>query len=981
MRGDNLPNIHPLLCAGTTSLLLCSCLNVSTPRQRVPFNDGWKFTRFGTMPDGSYAMEPGGEKPNYKVACSSEAMERDGAASHAMDGDPRTCWNSAAKNGQWVSIKFDKTREIAGTWIKWGFAGAPGVDVSVKTGGEWKVVASLPDNKKEGEIKVGFKPVEAEELKIAITRVPKKGWPRIAEIEIYDAKGKKLDFGTIKDSQTPPSAPSFDDAKWKNTRIPHDWAIEGPFRKDLDNSTGALPWQGIGWYRKTFDAPESLDGKSVFLDFDGAMANAKVYLNGKPVGEWPYGYNSFRVDLTPDLKLGKKNVLAVRLDTEHWGSRWYPGAGIYRDAWLVVANPIHVAHWGVGVTTTQITAENAAAKFEISIDNDSDAKSTVEVRVAVESPKGKIFESDGKKLAIAPNSSGGTSLSLEIPKPALWSPETPNLYSAKITVLDSNNDALDEYPVTFGIRKAEFTPRGGFKLNGKRVEIKGVCNHHDLGPLGAAVNRRAIERQLEILKTMGCNAIRTSHNPPAPVLLDLCDRMGFLVMDEAFDCWKRGKRPFDYSAVFDEWHGKDLRAMVLRDRNHPSVVIWSIGNEVPDQHNAKMAKELRNIVHKLDPTRPAVLCVNNGRVGLTPVAQAVDVMGYNYNLGLYPKFFKRPENADTPMIGSETVSCLSTRGEYFFPINKNKRANFQVTSYDTYYPGWGCEPDKQFEMLDKYPEVPGEFVWTGFDYLGEPTPYNGDSTVLLNFTNPKERERQKKELERIGKIAVPSRSSYFGIVDLCGFPKDRFYIYQARWRPDFPMAHILPHWNWPDRIGKNTPVHVYTSGDEAELFLNGKSMGKKKKGQFQYRLRWDDVKYQPGTLKVVAYKNGKKWAEETIETTGAPAKLALFADREEIKADGDDLSFVTLDVMDLNGWTVPTANIPVEFSISGPGEIVATGNGDPTDRTSFASKKRSSFNGLALVVVRSIPGKSGKITLEARSKGLKPAKIHIDAEK
>jgi beta-galactosidase len=968
------------LDAVAAALLASSCVATSSPREVDSFNDGWKFARFGPMPDGSYLKEPGGKTPNYKVGCSSEAMERNGAARHVLDEDPGTCWNSAAKNGQWVSIEFDESRRIAGTWVKWGFAGAPGIAVSAKIDGEWKTVVSLPDNKRDGDVKVAFKPVDARGIKIELIRMPKKGWPRIAEIEIYDDKGRKLEFGTIENGGGSPAEPAFDDVKWKNTRLPHDWAIEGPFRRDLDNSTGALPWRGIGWYRKAFEIPAPLEGKRVYLDFDGAMANAKVYLNGKLVGGWPYGYNSFRVDLTPALRFGGKNVLAVRLDTVHWGSRWYPGAGIYRNTRLVVTEPVHVAHWGVAVTTPRISSTAATADFAVSIDNDSNKSASVSAEVAIVSPEGAVVaESSPETLAVPAGKTAAAKLSVDIPKPMLWSLNAPNLYKAVVRI-KSDGELVDEYPVTFGIRTIEATPRDGFKLNGRRVEIKGVCNHHDLGPLGAAVNKRALERQLEILKEMGCNAIRTSHNPPAPELLDLCDRMGFLVVDEAFDCWKRGKRPYDYSALFDEWKEKDLKALVDRDRNHPSVIIWSIGNEVPDQGNAKMAKELRDIVHRLDPTRPVVLCVNSGRVGLTPVAQAVDIMGYNYNLGCYPKFFARPENAGTPLLGSETASCISTRGIYFFPIEKNKRADFQITSYDTYYPGWGCTPDRQFQALDEFPATLGEFVWTGFDYLGEPTPYNGDATVLLNFSDPKERARQKKELDKIGRIAVPSRSSYFGILDLCGFPKDRFYAYQARWRTELPMVHILPHWNWPGRVGKTTPVHVYTSGDEAELFLNGKSLGRKKKGPKEYRLRWDEVKYQPGELKAVAYKNGKKWAETTVKTSDAPATLSLSPDRPEIKADGEDLSFVTLRVLDANGIVVPTAAAPVEFSIDGPGEIVATGNGDPTNRIPFGSKKRPAFNGLALVVIRSIPGKTGTITLEARSPGLKPAKTAISAE-
>jgi beta-galactosidase len=453
--------------------------------------------------------------------------------------------------------------------------------------------------------------------------------------------------------------------------------------------------------------------------------------------------------------------------------------------------------------------------------------------------------------------------------------------------------------------------------------------------------------------------------------------MGFLVMDEAFDCWKRGKRNHDYGEIFDKWHKKDLNAMVKRDRNHPSVIIWSIGNEVPDQHNAKMAKMLRDIVHNTDSSRPVTFGTNSGRVSISPVAQAIDMIGLNYNLGFYSQALNKKENRNTPLIATETSSCISSRGEYFFPVGKHKRADFQITSYDIDYPGWGCSPDKQFEMLEKYPAVVGEFVWTGFDYIGEPTPYNSDATVLLNFSSPQEKERQQKALEKLGKIKVPSRSSYFGIIDICGFPKDRFFLYQSHWRPDFPMAHILPHWNWTGRMGEVTPVHVYTSGDEAELFLNGKSLGRRKKEKYQYRLKWENVLYQPGELKVVAYKNGKKWAEDIVCTTGKPAALKLQTDRSEINSHGDDLAFITLRVVDKNGLTVPTADIPVKFSVEGPGEIVATGSGNAASQELFKAHKRRTFNGLALVIVKAKAGETGTIKINALSRKVGSAEITV----
>ena len=967
-----------ILAGSSISLLLTSCEH--DPRQTVSFNNGWRFVRFGTTPGSN--PEPSGYIQTVVPSASSEGIPRNGAVAHILDDDLNTCWNSAYRNNQWVAVDFREPHEVSGIKAVWGFSGAPGVTVDIRDEAKrWKNIVKLPDNGKEKELKVDFpETVKTTGVRLNLVRLPKKGWPRIAKLVIYGSDGLPLDLRKQRNTGISPSDPAFDDSSWQKVTLPHDWGITGPFSNKLDHATGLLPWKGIGWYRKHFRIPASDAGKFIYLDFDGAMANAEVFLNGKKVGGWPYGYNSFRVDLTPGIKFGEDNIVAVRLDTEHWGSRWYPGAGIYRNVRIVKTSPVHIAHWGVAVTTPKVSADKAVANFAVTVDNNSENRHSLTVQAFLKAPDGSLFRTEPVSASAAPGKSAQLNLSAEIANPKLWSIQTPDLYTAEL-IVKSDGKVTDSYPVTFGIRSLKFTPRDGFYLNGKRVQIKGVCNHHDLGPLGAAVNRRAIERQLEILKEMGCNAIRTSHNPPAPELLELCDRMGFLVMDEAFDCWKRGKRQHDYSDLFDKWRRKDLEAMVKRDRNHPCVILWSIGNEVPDQFDAAMAKELRDIVHNIDPTRPVVLASNKGKVGLSPVAQALDVMGYNYNLGSYKNFLARKENANIPLVGSETVSCISSRGEYFFPINKNKRADFQVTSYDLDFPGWGCPPDKQFEMLDRYPAVLGEFVWTGFDYLGEPTPYNSDSSVLLNFSDPAERERQKKRLASLGSIDVPSRSSYFGIIDLCGFPKDRYYIYQARWRPDYPMVHILPHWNWPDRVGKVTPVHVYTSGDEVELFLNGKSLGRKKKGEYEYRLRWDDVVYQPGELKAVAYRGGKKWAEETVKTTGKPFALLLAPDRKVINADGLDLVFVTLRVLDKEGVPVPTADVPVTFSVKGPGEIVATGNGNSASHELFQSAERKTFNGLALAIVRFKPGAStGEVRIKAVSPGLAPAETVISAK-
>ncbi len=777
---------------------------------------------------------------------------------------------------------------------------------------------------------------------------------------------------------------NYDDSNWRRLNLPHDWGIEGPFRDDLENATGLLPWKGIGWYRKHFIVPNSDKGKRIYIDFDGAMANAKVWLNGQYVGQWPYGYSSFRLDLTPYVRFGRENVLAVRLDTENFDSRWYPGAGLYRNVWLVKTAPVHIAHWGVYITTPQVTDKQAAVSVQVEVVNTSATTAPVTVQTVLWDPHNKKVAESGKLTADVPASASHSfRFDLSVKKPQRWDIKTPQLYTAVTTVF-VKEQPTDRQETAFGIRTIEFTRNKGFLLNGRRVQIKGVCNHHDLGPLGAAFYVRAAQRQLELLKEMGCNAVRTSHNPPAPELLELCDRMGFLVMDEAFDCWRRGKRRKDYHLHFDAWHVEDLVALVRRDRNHPSVIMWSVGNEVPDQRNPSLAKALVEIVHQQDPTRPVTSGCNNSRAGFNGYQKAMDVFGYNYNLNSYERFLRTPENQNIPLIASETSSCVSSRGEYFFPLKegttkwKNLPGNgiFHVTSYDIQYPGWGCTPDRQFMMLEKFPQVLGEFVWTGFDYIGEPTPYNRDLTNLLNFTDPVLRAKMKKQLDKLGKIEVPSRSSYFGILDLCGFKKDRFYLYQAHWRPDLPMAHILPHWNWPERVGKVVPVHVYTSGDEAELFLNGKSLGRKKKAKYQYRLRWDEVIYEPGELRVKVWKNGKPWAEDVVRTTKAPTQLTLEVDRSTIKADGSDLAFVTVNVVDEDGLVVPRTNNLVEFEIEGPGRILATGNGDPTNHEPFISQKHRVFNGKCLVIIQSTT-KPGTIKLTARSQGLKGAQIKI----
>jgi beta-galactosidase len=785
--------------------------------------------------------------------------------------------------------------------------------------------------------------------------------------------------------------PIINDNTWRILDLPHDWAIEGPFSDTLENNTGLLPWKGIGWYRKHFTLSESEKDKRIYIDFDGAMANAKVWLNGKFVSEWPYGYTSFRLDLTPYVSFGKENVIAVRLDTKNWDSRWYPGAGLYRNVWLIKTSQVHIAHNGVFCTTPEVNKGRAIVSILAEVENHKGEPAPVTIeahaykldRNGIQSAT--IFGSSfGSTATIAGNKTHEFREEIVLTQPLLWNIDDPQLYRI-VVVVKQDNEIMDKYGVNIGLRTIEFTARDGFYLNGKKVDIKGVCMHHDLGALGAAFNTRAAERQLEILREMGCNAIRTSHNPPSPELLDICDKMGFLVEDEAFDAWRTGKKPKDYHLLFNAWHTEDLKALVRRDRNHPSVIIWSIGNEIREQTMPWLAESLRTIVRSEDNTRPVTAGCDQDESGTNGFQKALDVFGINYRLYRYKAFFSHKENDNLPFHASESASTVSSRGEYFFPVVQGDLENnlpgkgiFQISSYDLAYPRWATTPDQQWEMIDKYPGTFGEFVWTGFDYLGEPTPYYGDITGVKPGSQMY--EQMKQMLAKQGVREVPSRSSYFGIIDLAGFKKDRFWLYQSKWRPDLPMAHILPHWNWPERKGLVTPVHVYTSGDEAELFLNGKSLGRKKKGQYEYRLRWDSVVYQPGELKVVAYKDGKVWAEDVMKTTGKAYQLSMTADRSDINADGKDLVFITVRIEDREELLVPHSNNRLDFSIEGPGRIVATDNGDATSHESFQSHSRKAYNGMCLVIVAADKGATGTLTVKGESKGLKITSCKIDIQ-
>ena len=782
--------------------------------------------------------------------------------------------------------------------------------------------------------------------------------------------------------------PLFDDARWRRVDLPHDWAIEGPFVQDHPGATGKLRYWGPVWYRKHFRQEPGDEGRRCFLRVDGAMSFAAVWLNGHFVGGWPYGYTTFQLDLSPYLRTGADNVLAIRLDTPPDTARWYPGAGLYRNVWLLKTSSIHVAPWGAQVTTPDPSRTPATVNLKVTVQNDSPAAETVKVRMRLFAqgaplPTASIAEAESAPITIEPGRQGEREISVPVSHPRLWSLRQPYLYRV-VTTVENADRVLDREDTNFGIRSARFDPKAGFFLNGEPTRMNGVCLHGDLGALGIALNVSALRRRLELLKEMGCNAIRTSHNPPAPELVDLADEMGFLVMDEAFDCWDRGKTAGDYHLWFADWHEQDLRALVRRDRNHPSVILWSVGNEIPDQSDPKngprLAAELARIVHEEDPTRPVTSACSEVQAGYNGFGQTLDVFGYNYHPAEYARF--HATHPEVPVFGSETASCVSSRGQYFFPASDDPnagRADFQVSSYDRYIPPWATLPDTEFAAQDQNPFVAGEFVWTGIDYLGEPTPYDRDSTTRLSFTDPWVAAAKQEELARTGSIAVPSRSSYFGILDLCGFRKDRFYLYQAKWRPDYPMAHLAPHWTWPERIGRVTPVQVYTSGDEAELLLNGRSLGRKRKGRFVYRLRWDDVVYQPGELLVIAYRHGKRWALDRVHTAGPATQLSLTPERRFISPDRSDLAYATLTVRDQTGEPVPRGRYRVRFSVSEPGEIVATDNGDPTDHTPFSSRERETFGGLCQVIVRAkratAPGE--RMLVQAYVDGLPPARTEI----
>jgi len=781
------------------------------------------------------------------------------------------------------------------------------------------------------------------------------------------------------------AAPGFDDSGWRVLNLPHDWAIEGDFDEHNPSGTGggALPG-GIGWYRKTFKVSKKDKGQVFSIEFDGVYMNSSVWINGHLLGTRPYGYISFSYDLTPYINWGGDNVIAVKVDnSDQPNSRWYSGCGIYCDVRLVKTNPVHVAQWGTYINT-EITDQATIVNVEVTIENDSPYPAEITVWSGIVDDKGKGVSMIAGHL-VASNGKNTIQQQVHMTEPHLWSVDDPYMYTM-ITEIRLNGKTIDTYSTPFGIRTIEFRTDSGFFLNGEHIRINGVCNHHDLGCLGAATNERAIERQLQILKAMGCNGIRCSHNPPSPILLDLCDRMGFLVMDEAFDMWRRRKTDRDYARFFDDWYERDLTDLVVRDRNHPSIVLWSIGNEVLEQWsdakadtlsleqanlilnmghsedqlaqegemsvNSLITARLAEIIKKLDPTRPVTAGCNEPSPGNHLFRSgAIDVIGYNYhnqNVPSVPRLFP-----GKPFIITESVSALMTRGFYEMPSEQMMtrpvrwdrpyfNETFSCSAYDNVATPWGSHHEENLIFLNSQPFVAGQYIWTGFDYIGEPTPYGW-----------------------------PARSSYFGIVDLAGFPKDIYYLYQSEWT-DTPVLHLFPHWNWEP--GQQIDMWCYyNNADEVELYINGKSQGIRSKDSEHLHVVWN-VTFEPGTVKVVARKNGVETASREIHTAGEPAQIRLTPDRSTIKSNGTDLSFVTVEILDKDGNLCPNAENLVQFQVEGKGFIAGVDNGSPISLERFKDNKRKAFYGKCLVVVQN-DSRKGKIKVKASSEGLNDAHI------
>lgn len=775
--------------------------------------------------------------------------------------------------------------------------------------------------------------------------------------------------------------PAYDDSGWDKVSVPHDWAITGPFsiENDLQNvqivqnmetkaslktgRTGGLPYVGIGWYRTEFSVP---DGMTAELLFDGAMSEARVYVNGHEVCFWPYGYSPFHCDVTPYLYKSGSNVLAVRLENLPFSSRWYPGAGLYRNVHLICTSAkAHIPVWGTFVSTPSVHKDMASVSLGISLISDKE-NIDIEYHTDIISPEGEKVAS---RRSVALYHKGDSHVQKFLVKePKLWSPEHPYLYKALTRIL-VDGVVTDEYETRFGIRSIEFIPEKGFYLNGEHRKFKGVCNHHDLGPLGAAVSIPALRHQLTMLKDMGCDAVRTSHNTPAPELVSLCDEMGLMMMVEPFDEWNDAKCENGYHRYFDEWAERDMISMLHAFRNSPSVIMWSIGNEVPSQCSAegyKTAAFLQSICHREDPTRPVTCGMDQVNCVLSNgFAAQLDIPGINYRTFRYKDCYEQlPQGL---VLGSETASTVSSRDTYHFPVEKAfsvKHEDHQSSGYDMEACNWSNIPDVDLALAEDYPWTLGQFVWTGFDYLGEPSPYDTD--------------------------AWPNHSSMFGIIDLASIPKDRYWLYRSIWNTESPTLHIVPHWTWPGREGKVTPVYVYTSWPEAELFVNGISQGRRSKLspsapceglqdealEGRYRLMWNDVVYQKGELRVVAYDaEGNVAASESVRTAGKPYALRLECDRDSIARDGEDLAYVTVSVVDKDGNTVPSDTREVFASVSGAGEFRAIANGDPCSLEMFHHPHMHPFAGKLTVIVRSKANADGPILLKVNAKGLRSAEL------
>ncbi len=763
-------------------------------------------------------------------------------------------------------------------------------------------------------------------------------------------------------------APDFDDADWREVDLPHDWSIEGTVSEaNPSGAKGGYFPCGVGWYRKRFDAPAAWDGKKLFVEFDGVFCNSDVWINGHHLGHRPNGYVSFQHDLTEHLNVDGANVLAVRVDNSRQpNSRWYTGSGIYRHVRLTVTHPVYAAHWGVCITTPEVSPEAATVAVRTTIRNETSSAKVIELRSTVLDPTGQPVGAATERREIPPNGEHTYEQTIEVPRPALWSPEMPSLYALRSEVTDGGT-TVDAQDTCFGIRVVLFDAARGMLLNGWPVKMKGVCEHHDAGCVGAAVPDAVLARRLRILKRMGCNAIRTAHNPPSPALLDLCDRMGMLVIDEGFDEWKVAKTPHGYSTVFEKWWHRDLTDWILRDRNHPCVVLWSIGNEIREQCDSAGVETGRKIVdaiHRLEPTRPVTCGLNWHADADTWIAEVLDVVGINGGGGgcfQYENYHR--DNPTWKLYASEVPHTLQTRGVYQTvthyrnedlgggilktPSLAEPEALGQIhpryrSAYDNAYVRINCRDS--WAQTSKHDFFAGEFRWSGFDYLGE-------------------------------SLGWPCKNWNFGIIDLCGFPKDSYYFYQSRWTPR-PMVHILPHWTWPGKEGTAIPVVAYSNCEQVELFLNGTSLGRKATAD-RMDLTWH-VPYAPGILKAVGSVDGQAVAATERVTAGDPAGIALSVDRETIDADGADAVHVQVEIVDAGGHVAPHADDRVHFTVTGPGRLIGVDNGDPIDHDNYKLDHRKAFSGMCLAIVQST-GQPGTIRLAAAAEGLASAEIAVAA--